>query len=331
MKQETFDNQQLRAHRQAATIMRRCIAPCALLGASLVDIRPSTDEIKKNHSEPTISCNNGVVQLRRLHIDPTPTGRKSSLTFAWDVQLRIPITSCSIKEIEKIDDIRESVNVDTLLIYDLDNTVFEPEGNYGSDQWYYYLAKVYRMDGYSKEESEEKALELWNNTQKLIKVKPVEYCTPRLIKDMQLKGIKTIGMTARTPATADATLEQLKSIDVNFEESSIHKEGAVHINNPSLRGSVLFQDGVLFVGEKNSKGEALMMLLGDLSFQPQNVVFVDDRLRHLISVEKELHQRNIPYVGFRYGGADRKVRAFDEFTSEISDKKTAELFYMGKS
>lgn len=230
-----------------------------------------------------------------------------------------------------MDDIRESVNCETLLIYDLDNTVFEPEGNYGSDQWFYYLAKVYQMDGFSKEASEEKALDLWNNTQKLIKVKPVEYCTPRLIKDMQLKGIKIIGMTARTPATADATFEQLESIDVSFEESSIYKEGAVLINNTSLRGSVLFQNGVLFVGEKNSKGEVLMMLLRDLTYQPQNVVFVDDRLRHLISVEKELRQKNIPFAGFRYGGADKKVRAFDEFTSEVSDKKTALLFYMGKS
>ena len=251
--------------------------------------------------------------------------------FSMFQKMSTPFVSfCDITEIDRMEDIRDSINSDTLLIYDIDNTIFEPEGNYGSDQWFYYLSKVYQMDGFRREESEEKALDLWNHTQSLIKVRPVETCTPTLIKDHQAMGVKVIAMTARTPSIADVTMDQLKSIDVNFADSTISNVGSIRLLHDSCVGELLFIDGVLFVGEKNSKGDSLMLLLKALNYNPGNVVFVDDRLRHLKAVEKQLMSRNIPFKGYRYGGADKKVRAFDDFTSEISDKKTADLFYMGR-
>jgi FMN phosphatase YigB (HAD superfamily) len=92
----------------------------------------------------------------------------------------------------------------------------------------------------------------------------------------------------------------------------------------------MLKGGVLFVGEKNGKGEVLLLLLEKLNYRPENVVFVDDRLRHLIGVEKALKSIGVPYKGFRYGGADEKVKAFVDFTTEVSDQETAEIFYMGK-
>ena len=229
-------------------------------------------------------------------------------------------------------DISEAITGDTLLIYDLDNTVYEPVGNYGSDQWFFYLNSVYQRNGFSAEDSEEKALELWNRTQYLIKVKPVESSTPQLIREQQSQGIKVIAMTARTQETADITLGQLRSIGVSFEHSSIY-DNTLQIkqnSNDWLRSDVMLHRGVLFVGEKNAKGAVLLLMLEKLKYRPKNVVFVDDRLRHIIGVETALESIGVPYKGFRYGGADAKVKAFVEFTSEITDRETAETFYMGR-
>ena len=242
-------------------------------------------------------------------------------------------TFCDIEEIVTMEAVQTSINGNTLVIYDVDNTIFEPVGNFGSDQWFFYLNKVYQMDGFSPEEAEEKALELWNRTQYTIKVRPVERNIPNLIKQQQSKGVKVIAMTARTGEVAAITMKQLQSINVNFSQSSLLDDGIIEIkksDNVKLRNDVLFENGILFVGEKNSKGEVLLLLLESLKYSPQNVVFIDDRMKHLIGVEKALGTLNIPYKGFRYGGADENVRAFDKFTSEILDKKTAEVFYMGK-
>jgi Protein of unknown function (DUF2608) len=312
--------------------MSRKIGSCALLSLSIATLLPIDNEIGEKLSTKTKSLARTVsttsISNQKLRTAESLRGKSNRPNFSSYVQQFV--TNCEIREIERMDEIKESINLDTLLIYDLDNTVFEPIGNYGSDQWFYYLSKVYQMDGFSIDESEEKALELWNHTQSHIKVKPVESCIPSFIRDQQSKGIKTIAVTARSPATADVTIKQLTSIDVTFQESSIKNGGSLKIDHPGLNGDVLFHDGVLFVGEKNSKGEALVLLLKNLNYRPENVVFVDDRRRHLEAVEKQLIAKKIPYKGFRYGAADKKVHAFNDFTSEISDNKTAGLFYMGK-
>ena len=318
--------------------MKRAVASSALLSVPLVRWALSDDvmdnsvthrhrsnsEVKKN-SVPIVSAGTSSM--------PANEKMTSLLEHCWSSVVEPLCTHCDIKEIDSMDSVGTSITSNTLLIYDIDNTVFEPVGNYGSDQWFYYLHKVYRMDGYSEEEAEEKALKLWNNTQHSISVRPVENSIPNLIKDQQQRGIKVIAMTARTKEMAAITLKQLESIDVNFEQSSILIDSIVEIereSSPILRSDILFSNGVLFVGEKNGKGDVLLLLLESLNYRPDNVVFVDDRLKHLIGTEKALSTISVPFQGFRYGGADEKVRAFDEFTSEILDKKTAEVFYMGK-
>jgi phosphoglycolate phosphatase-like HAD superfamily hydrolase len=317
--------------------MKRIYGSCALISLSLATLATFDGDIKEKSSTKTKSSAKKITTAESLTCISDQKFRTAhpsqGIIHLPDLSsyVRQFVTNCEIREIERMDEIKESINHDTLLIYDLDNTVFEPVGNYGSDQWFYYLSKVYQMDGFSTEESEEKALELWNHTQSLIKVKPVESCIPTFIRDQQSKGIKTIAVTARSAATADVTIKQLTSIDVTFQGSSIKNGESFKIDHPGLNGDVLFHDGVLFVGEKNSKGEALILLLKNLNYRPENVVFVDDRRRHLEAVEKQLKAKKIPYKGFRYGAADKKVHAFNDFTSEISDKKTAGLFYMGKA
>ena len=316
--------------------MRRFIASSSLLSVPLARWTCQADceegENLISHGQRRIHDTrlmpvSAMVSMRNKYASTDYRGRNLSSV------LKSFFTYCDIEEIVTMDTVQTSINNETLVIYDVDNTIFEPVGNYGSDQWFFYLNKVYQRDGFSPEEAEEKALELWNRTQYLIKVKPVEQNIPTLIKQQQSKGLKVIAMTARTGDVSEITMKQLQSIDVNFYGSSLLKDEIIEIkkvDNKSLKNDVLFQNGILFVGEKNSKGEVLLLLLESLKYTPENVVFIDDRLKHLIGVQKALGTLSIPCKGYRYGGADENVKAFDKFTSEILDKKTAEVFYLGK-
>src|SRR5205085_2431412 len=84
-----------------------------------------------------------------------------------------------IREIKNMKEIVASIDDKTLLIFDVDNTLIEPEGNLGSDQWYDYLVRKYmEIDGLGEKAANEKAEDLWNQSQWIIKVRAVEAETP---------------------------------------------------------------------------------------------------------------------------------------------------------
>ena len=93
--------------------------------------------------------------------------------------------------------------------------------------------------------------------------------------------------------------------------------------------SAIFTDGVLLVGEKNSKGLVFEAFLKKIGYTPEKIIFIDDKVKHVQTMEKALAPLAIPYFGYRYAALDPQVEAFKVQTSEITDQKTAELFLMG--
>jgi Protein of unknown function (DUF2608) len=215
-----------------------------------------------------------------------------------------PFSRAEIREIKSMSEIISSIDDETLLVFDLDNTLIEPEGNLGSDQWYRYLIRKYvEIDGLSEKDANAKAMKLWNKVQWIIKIKVVENDTPMLIKQQQdpatkIRPRKIMGFTARTPGIADKTLQQLESIGVRFQGRS-----AVHDKDVELRFADVaqFKQGVLFVGEMNDKGKSLLQFLRRINYTPKKIVFVDDRLKNVESVKKALATTKITHIEFRYG------------------------------
>ncbi len=211
-----------------------------------------------------------------------------------------------VREIKSMTEIVSEVRPTTLLVFDLDNTLVEPEGNIGSDQWYDYIVMALRRDGLEPEAAEKEANALWTRMLGVVKVKPVEELTPLLLRAQQKRGLKILALTARGPEDAPATFAQLKAIGVDLAPSA-----------------------VIFVGD-GDKGEALLTFLDKIKLRPTRVVFVDDKLRHAKAVDAALTAAGIPCVAFRYGAADEKVRAFKEVMSEASDARSAALLFHGR-
>lgn len=230
-----------------------------------------------------------------------------------------------VREIASMSEIVPALTTSTLLVFDLDNTLIEPVGNIGSDQWWYYMVKaIARDEGIPEEKAEEKAAPVWTRTLAKVKVKPVEALTPKLIAGQRARGLGVMALTARGPEDRAATERQLEDIGVDLTAAAPY---AKELTTPN-KG--LFARGVFFVGEGPNKGEELVKFLETIGLKPRHVVFVDDKPKHAKSVDAALTAAKIPSVSFRYGAADAKVAAFNRIMGEAKSRADAELLFHGR-
>lgn len=216
-----------------------------------------------------------------------------------------------IREITKMKDIVAEVTPQTLVVFDLDNTLHEPAQSLGSDQWYGSMVKENIKKGMSESAAIDAAIKLWNQVQLVTKVKTLEADTPKIIADLQKKGIRIFGLTARPAELVEASLNQLKTLKIDLSPTSKLKDG-LQIPAEDL---VSVKSGVVFVGPKNNKGKVLKKLLEIEGSKVEKIVFVDDKEKHVKNVDASLADLKIPYVGFRYGAADPQVKNFDPETT----------------
>ena len=231
-----------------------------------------------------------------------------------------------VREINSMAEIVPALDSQTLLVFDIDNTLVEPVGNLGSDQWYYYLAMALARDdaSLSADAVAAQADAIWTKTLATVKVKPVETLTPALVREQQAAGLQVMALTARAAEDAAATFQQLRDIGIDLSVNAVRKEDL------ATEQGGFFSRGVFFVGEGPDKGKTLVAFLKKIGLHPARIVFVDDKPRHAANMDAALTSAGIPSVSFRYGAADAKVRAFNEVMSESADKAGAELLFHGR-
>ena len=239
---------------------------------------------------------------------------RHSLVAIFTLCLLLAWSHAEIREITNLRQITPELRAGTLLVLDLDNTLIEPEGNLGSDQWFYFLVRKFRArDSMCAAEAERQAMEEWNRVQPSLRIRAVEADTARIIREAQDRGFVTLGLTARTPDIAPTTFAQLRKIGVRLDRRTVPaREFALSGAHP-----ILFRQGVLFVGEGNKKGRILMDFLKRTGARPTQVIFVDDKRRHVTDVDREMSNAGWPCISFRYGAADAKVARFNADTRDL--------------
>ena len=129
-----------------------------------------------------------------------------------------------------------------------------------------------------------------------------------------------MGLTTRTLAVAARTVQQLSMIGVSLEQGSIHSgDLQMHLKEPAT-----YTQGILFAGDRNEKGTVLKQFFAEVGYSPSQIVFIDDKLKHVQSVEVAMKELAVPFLGFRYGVTDAKVKAFNE------DIRLLRLFSLGE-
>lgn len=127
-----------------------------------------------------------------------------------------------------------------------------------------------------------------------------------IITDLQKRQIKTIAFTKMMtgplgiiPSMQDWRIKQLLERGFNFSQAFPDIKLHIIPELPSSGKSALYTHGILFANDQH-KGPVLVAFLEQIGWTPKKVIFVDDRLDYLETVEASLKDTGIEFLGYHY-------------------------------
>lgn len=224
------------------------------------------------------------------------------------------ILHADIVEIERIDEIRPYVvGQHVLCLFDIDDTLIDNPFDLGSPPWRNWVRKT--LPQHSDFVLFD-ALTLY--IAKHAPYKTVEPNTAALISDLQESGVTAFGFTARgrsewyttTLEGVDRfTHDQLTHVGIDFKRTPVPEE------LKSLKADYFF-NGIIFA-KHIPKGDLLKILFKDLNYTPSLILFVDDKLEQVKSVEEALKEAGIPFIGFWYRRSEKDRAGFNAMATNI--------------
>lgn len=200
---------------------------------------------------------------------------------------------------------------DALIIFDIDSTLTTPSDPYLRRQAIRTHKNIYNQYVLPLNKNQNR---LFNHL--LVLQSPsrlVEKQFPLAIKKLQERHIKTIALTASktgsvgtiVPSFPEWRYAELKRLGIDFSQTypgkTLFKElfdfGGDH---PGI------EKGIVYSGHQTKKGELLKIILHELTWIPNKIIFVDDKLENLDSLSKSI-QENFPsihFIGIHYQGMD---------------------------
>lgn len=226
------------------------------------------------------------------------------------------ILAAEIKEIQQIKELEEtmvSLKSTDWVIFDIDYTLIEPTHPALQMSTFKQNKQRFRDELASFTEEQKKIVPLLMVTQ--FPSRLIDPCILILIKKLQDKNIPILGLTSLDTSTVPEIgpliawrANELKKLGINFNlsrASPFPKERIEFNELPSFRETFpVYQEGILYCNVTPSKGAVLSAFLNKLSFtstnKPTKVIFVDDSLENVQSVEEEMKKREIPFLGIHY-------------------------------
>ncbi len=197
-------------------------------------------------------------------------------------------------------------NKDTLVIFDIDNTLATTPTDFGSDHWVSALFEQKHSSGIPFPDAIYAALPAYYQVQANTWLVPVTSESVPLVKTLQDQGITIIALTARDVYIIYRTREQLHRIGIDFSCTSPKK----HFDPYGKPRPILYDGGIIYANN-HDKGVTLLNWLKQMEYQPKKILFVDDKLKNVLSVEKAAVAAGYPFVGIRYGYTDERVKNID--------------------
>lgn len=226
-----------------------------------------------------------------------------------------PCCAITIKtnDIHKIESEVVQATPETLVIFDVDDVLMHPHDQILKAQNKPYLEELEKK--LEKRMEEEKADTLYSLIFLQRKNGPVDPRIIQLIIHLQAKGIKVLALTncftgkfGAIASMEDWRVNELQQLGYHFENSWKNTKSHVfkelikqtgHGLSAKSESASLFKDGVVFASGV-SKGDALTAFLAYAGLSPQKIIFIDDKKKHLESVEKVAKDLGIPFVGIEY-------------------------------
>jgi hypothetical protein len=223
-----------------------------------------------------------------------------------------PVYTSRILESSSIRDILwYAQNQKTLVVFDLDNTLVYANQDLGSDAWFFDVLNEKIASGLSREEALAIVLPMYYEVSNHITLSSVEPDSPAVLSTLQNNGIPTVALTTRSLPLVERTKIQVQDAGFNFAACKLFaKDLTLELVKPAL-----LTHGIIFCND-NNKGQTLLKMLEACNFKPETIVFIDDKLSHLVDVEKECLLNKIQFIGIRYGKLDSIATQFDAKRAE---------------
>lgn len=211
----------------------------------------------------------------------------------------------NIYEIKSLNDILKYCIKDSLVIFDIDNTLIKPanEAALGSDQWFSALLAYSLKLITEPMEAKQLAITIRNAVYRIIQMEKVEPVIAKIIKKLRQNNIPYIALTARGPSIITTTQKQLQDLDIGFTQHALREDC---LDVPDFK----FEKGIIYCGGKD-KGLALTYYFNKFKFVANNIIMVDDSIKNLISVSNVLLNQEISFNGLRYNFLDSYIAQFD--------------------
>lgn len=238
------------------------------------------------------------------------------------ILLLVSSLNAEIFEIDNIDDIRPyATDPSGIVLLDIDDTLIAPPFILGRSGF-----RVWAKDALTEREA---PFNVYEALTLYIAVRapyiPLEEAAVKLVSDLQARNIPTFAFTARG-RTYWYNIHLL-GVD-RFSEQQLHQAGYDFRKSHLPRGfnvpEEFFYNGIIFTEYKVKKGDFFIKIFKNLSYRPSHIVFVDDKLDQVKSVEKAAKELNIPFYGFWYKASDNEAKHLNPMLANI---ELEELLY----
>jgi hypothetical protein len=190
-----------------------------------------------------------------------------------------------------------------LMIFDIDYVLIIPEDAYSMNR------NLYRKTLWTeikKNLSAQEAKLLHSIVTSDAKWKLVDNKILELFEYLKQNTIKTIGLTSLSTGRLgvienreDLRQKELQSVGINFLELDSFK-GFLKLDDFETEDGIpTMKHGVIFTAEQD-KAIILEEILRQVNYRPDKIVFIDDMIKNLISLENMCKKMNIDFDGLHY-------------------------------
>jgi hypothetical protein len=230
--------------------------------------------------------------------------------------------SATVFEAFNLDIIEQEISQldeNALVVFDIDYTLIVPNDLILAPCGEAYSAS-FRQD---VRDLQEKGRELTSTVLLKSHVSLVDEKILDLLKALKQKKIKTIALSAMPSGSFGIIpnmelwrVNQIGSLGVDLSWSFPLIDSISLKEFDGKKSQPVFKQGVM-TSARYPKGDVLIAFLKQIQWTPSKVIFVDDRLEYIDTVETALNKENIPLISFHY------TAAIDQ--SGVLDKKVADL------
>lgn len=163
---------------------------------------------------------------------------------------------------------------------------------------------------HSKEDTEQ----ILSNVLQSAKNELIDPNIVKIIKIIQTKNIKVLALTSiltgkfgHISSLEDWDIDRLSHYDINFNKSweKVPYQKFTNLTPKESGRYPAFKNGIVFTAGM-PKGDVLKQFLLYANFKPIKIIFIDDKLQNLKSVEAFCLQENISFIGFEYIASKNK-------------------------